>query len=129
MTEPTTCGEGLAAHAALHDRLATLYTAVARNLELHLTSLDPDDEASRPEVEAYADLEEQHRAVAERLGALGGRMAACRDLPMADHNAEALMSVAVIDAFRELVAAQEGVVDLLQGWIRQEREMLAGLDG
>lgn len=38
MTEPSTCGQGLAEHAALHRQLARLLEAMVLNLELHLTA-------------------------------------------------------------------------------------------
>lgn len=46
------CGEGLAHHAALPARLAELRSAVAENLEAHLTALDPNDSQSQPEHQA-----------------------------------------------------------------------------
>lgn len=62
MEQQPTCGQGLAQHAALNGKLADVFGAAAENLELHLTSLDPKDKASRPEFDAYVAL-----ATLERL--------------------------------------------------------------
>lgn len=52
MFEDSTCGHGIADDAALHARLSSLLETVGLNLELHLGSLDPADQASRPEYAA-----------------------------------------------------------------------------
>lgn len=124
MSEPATCGYGLAAHSALHAKLADLLAAVGKNLELHLTSLDPEDEQSSPEVDAYTSLVKQHRDLAARLPATADELASYRDLPMANHDMEVLMSPAAVEAFRELITAQKSVAELLDEWAERDRQML-----
>ena len=126
MTEPATCGHGLAHHSEFHAKASDLIAAIGKNLELHLTSLDPDDEASQPEFDAYTTLVKQHRDLAYRLRETADEMASYRDLPMANHDMEVLNSSAVMDAFRELIIAQEELADLLQEWTTRDREMLSG---
>lgn len=129
MTPPATCGQGLAEHAALHSRLSALLAAVARNLELHLTSIDPADARSRPEHDAYTELAGEHRDLEQRLSALAERMAAQRSLPMAEHDPGVLGGPDVLRAFEELIRREEELVALLQGWIATERAMLAEFSG
>lgn len=124
MTEQPTCGQGLAAHAALHTRLADLLSAVGTNLDLHLTSLDPSDEVSQPEVDAYTSLVKQHRDLAARLRATADEMASYRDLPMANHDMDVLSGPDATEAFRELVARQEELLLLLQQWNEEYHAML-----
>jgi hypothetical protein len=119
-----TCGEGLAHHAALPARLADLLSAVAENLEAHLTALDPNDPQSKPEHQAYVSLSGEHRAIESRLRALAGRMAASATLPMANHDEAALASPRLREAFARLVAEERATVDLLQEWIAQHQAML-----
>lgn len=49
MTGESTCGQGLAQHAALPRLAGALLDAVADNLVAHLGSLVSDDEATRDE--------------------------------------------------------------------------------
>lgn len=124
MTEQPTCGQGLAAHAALHTQLADLLAAVGKNLELHLTSLDPSDEVSQPEVDAYTSLVKQHRDLAARLRATADEMASYHDLPMANHDMEILSGPDASEAFRELVTRQEKLLQFLQQRNEEYRAML-----
>lgn len=125
MTEQTTCGQGLAAHSELHAKLSKLLATLGKNLELHLTALDPTDEISRPEHDAYTSLMKQHRDLAARLRATADEMASYRNLPMANHDEEALSGQPVIDAFREMLTAQEELQALLEDWTEEYRAMLA----
>lgn len=124
MSENSTCGHGIAEHAALHVRLGTLLEAVGLNLELHLDSLDPADEVSRPEYAAYTALVQQHRELSSRLRSLGELMGSYRDLPMANHDPGVLGSPQVIAAFNALISEQEHLVELLRGWIDRDRALL-----
>lgn len=128
MTDVSTCGEGLAAHAAFHAKLAALMETIGRNLELHLASLDPNDEVSRPEFDAYTSLVERHRDLAERLRLTAEEMASYEDLPMGNHDADALASPSVVDAFRTMINEQEALASMLTEWVEQDRAMLEGGD-
>ena len=124
MSDDVTCGHGIAEHAALHARLSSLLATLALNLELHLGSLDPADEASRPEHDAYTALVRQHRELAGRLRSVGDLMASYRDLPMANHDVGVLGSPAVMEAFRALLHEQETLIELLREWVDRDRALL-----
>src|SRR6202165_1864489 len=53
MSEQPTCGKGLAEHSAFPARFGDLLAAMAENLEVHLSTLDPTDEATEAERHAY----------------------------------------------------------------------------
>ena len=124
MSEEFTCGHGIAEHAALHARLSSLLETVAINLEAHLASLDPADEVSRPEHDAYTTLVVEHRELSGRLRSLGELMRSYRGLPMANHAPAALGSREVMAAFEALLEEQEQVADLLRAWIERDRTLL-----
>jgi hypothetical protein len=67
--EEQTCGKGLAANAALPQRLSELIVALAGVLETHMKALDLTDENSRTEHDAYRRLAQQHRETACRWAA------------------------------------------------------------
>ena len=119
-----TCGKGLAEHSALPLRLAELIDALAENLELHMTTLELDDENARKERDAYARLAGQHRAIAAQLRATGGEMAGYRDLPMGRHDEAAMASPDILAAFEKFVRLEEEVARLLASWVTRDRAML-----
>lgn len=125
MSEQSTCGHGLAEHSILHASLARFLAAIGRNLELHLAALDPSDDVSKPEHDAYTELVAQHRDLETRLRATADYMAACRDLPMANHNPEIMGGAPVMQAFQDLLAEEERLGELLQGWLVTHRALLA----
>jgi oligoribonuclease (3'-5' exoribonuclease) len=129
MNDQPTCGQGLAKHSALPAKLSALLAAVAENLEAHLTALDPHDEMSRPEYDAYLDLAKQHRELASRLRSTAEQMAGCRDLPMARHDPSAMASPRVKKAFEELIVQEQELLELLQEWVGRDRAMLAEFSG
>ena len=67
MDQQPTCGQGLAEHAVLPEKFADLIGAVAENLEIHLSALDPSVKRSRPEFDAYVALATEHREIESRL--------------------------------------------------------------
>src|SRR5690606_11624101 len=105
MSEIQTCGRGLAAHATFHAAIAHVLDAVGRNLEFHLTALDPSDEVSRPEIDAYTSLAQQHRELVDRIRAVAEQMAGYRDLPLANHDMEVLTSEASTRVLTDLLRA------------------------
>lgn len=124
MSEQATCGHGIAEHAALPARLGSLLEAVGLNLQLHLGSLDPAEEASKPEYAAYTALVQHHRELSGQLLALAELMASFRDLPMANHDSSVLGSPQVIAAFEALVSEQEQLIELLRDWLERDRAVL-----
>jgi hypothetical protein len=128
MAEEQTCGRGLAEHAALPAKLAEVTEAMADNLQLHMAALELDDDAARMEHGVYLRLVEEQRQTAARLRRVGEEMAAARDLPMGRHDAEAMTSPQVAEAFRRFVRTRQELVGLLQAQLDQDRRLLAELD-
>ena len=69
-----TCGKGLAAGAALPEKLAELTGTMAEMLERHTKALDVSEAAGAQEQAAYESLVKGHREVADRLKALSEEM-------------------------------------------------------
>jgi hypothetical protein len=111
--EQQTCGRGLAENAALPARLAGMIEAMADVLRVHLQALELDDEAAREEHAVYLHLVEEQRQAGGRLRAVGGEMAAARDLPMGRHDTETMRSPEVGDAYQRFVEARTELADLL----------------
>lgn len=124
---PPTCGRGLAEHAAIPAALGAVVAALARNLEVHQTTLDLDDANSRREHQAYVELAAEHRITADRLMKSARQMASYRDLPMGAHDTRALSDARVVEAFRSYVEAEEALLELLQEAVDRDRKMLAGM--
>jgi hypothetical protein len=124
MADQPTCGQGLAAHAAIPAKLADLVDATAANLEAHLKSLDSSDPATAEEHRVYERLATQQRRIAEQLRALSDEMSAARDMPMGRHDPEALASPEAVDAFRALIAVEDDVLAVLGRYVEQHRAML-----
>jgi hypothetical protein len=124
MDQQPTCGQGLAHHAALPLRFADVLGAVAENLGLHLTALDPNDRGSRPEFDAYVVLATQHRELESRLRALARQMEGYRDLPMAEHDMSVMTSPKMVQALERLAAQEESLATLLRESVEQYRQML-----
>ncbi len=124
MQQPATCGAGLAAHAVLPAKLGELVAAVADNLEAHLRSLDPADDETRAERDAYLSIAGQHRGIAERLAAVAREMAAQGDLPMGRHDEALLGAPEAVDAFRRYLDRERELAALLQGLIEVDQRLL-----
>jgi hypothetical protein len=129
MAEQPTCGQGVAANAALPARFAEVTEALADNLQVHMQALELDDEAAREEHAVYLRLTEEHRQAAARLRSVSREMAAARDLPMGRHDQTALTSPEVADAFQRFVTAKQQLLALLQQLQEQDRRLLAELAG
>jgi hypothetical protein len=125
MDEQPTCGKGLAANASLPAKLGELTAAVAGVLETHMKALDPTDENSAREHEAYAVLAKEHRETAARLQATAERMAGYRDLPMGRHDMRAMAGPNPRAAFATFVRLEQELLAQLQQRLTRDREMLA----
>lgn len=108
-----TCGMGLAAGSELPGRMADLLNVMARNLELHMRSLDSDDPAATEELIAYRQLTGRMRDVSGYLETLAGEMAGYRNLPMAPHDEAALNTSEVTEAFNALIAIERDLAAYL----------------
>lgn len=127
MSDEMTCGKGLAKKSALPEQLAEVTGAMAEVLTAHLSSLHPGKESSWPEREAYTALADELRRIAAALTMTSDRMAAQRDLPLAEHDAAALMSATAMGAFERFVRAERELVELLQQALAEEEAMLAAM--
>ncbi len=108
-----TCGMGLAVGGELPGRMADLLSVMARNLELHMRSLDGNDPAANEELIAYQRLIGRMRDVSGYLDALSAEMIGYRDLPMAPHDDAALNTPDVLEAFHALIASERSLAEYL----------------
>lgn len=125
MNDQPTCGQGLAEHSALPALMGAVTDAVAEILELHLASIDPRDDASRPEHEAYARLSRGHRDAAATLRDIADRMSASRDLPIANHDMQALTDSRNAEAFERFVKLERDLSELLERRLVADEQLLA----
>jgi hypothetical protein len=119
-----TCGQGLAEHSLLPAKLGELIASVAQNLEVHMQTLDLQDENANKEHAVYQKLVTEHRYLAARLQEAGEFMAAQADLPMAKHDPKAMSSPTVVVAFEKLVRVEQELLELLQKRVDQDHAML-----
>jgi hypothetical protein len=129
MTEPATCGQGLAANAALPAKLGELTAALAAVLESHTKALDLDDENARRERDLYLRLVEEQRRAASQLEAAAERMTGSRDLPIARHLSDVLASPEAAAPFQRFVEVEEELLALLRERLDEERAMLGEMGG
>jgi hypothetical protein len=129
MANPQTCGQGLAEHSPLPDKLSELMAATARILERHMTALDLRDESSKREYDAYLDLVTKHRNAAAQLQQIASKMAGYRDLPMGRHDPQAMASPEVIATFQQFVGLEQELMELLQARLEEDRHMLVDMAG
>ena len=129
MEQETTCGQGLAHHAALPAKLADVFDAIAGNLEMHVTALYPKAKASRPEFDAYVALATEYRELESRLRALAVQMEGYRDLPMAVHDMSIMTSPRTAQALERLAGQEESLAAVLSEHVEQYRRMLKEWQG
>ena len=127
MTDQRTCGQGLARHSALTASLGELIASTARVLEVHMKALDPTDDASKPEYEAYRELASAHRRIAIELADTAHRMEGYRTLPMARHDMAQMMSPAPRHAFAGFVNHEQALLSLLESRLAEDRAMLTAM--
>ena len=120
-----TCGKGLAASAVLPERVGAVMAAMAEVLRVHMAALDPEDDASRREHEAYRRVSQHLDQAASQLDALAREMAAYRDLPMGQHDMEAMNQPVVRESFAAFVGRKQELLTLLQEAVADDQEMLA----
>ena len=125
MDEPRTCGKGLAERSALPARLSALAAAIANVLERHQQTLDLTDDNARAEHTAYQQLASDYRNLASQLRATADRMAGCRELPMARHDADAMAASNIREAGANLLERERDVAAILETWIEEDQAMLA----
>lgn len=124
MDDPPTCGKGIAASAPLRARLAELMAASAAIFEGHQAALDPNEPNGRLELDAYAQLAQGHRQIAAALAAAAEKMAGYADLPMAEHDMEAMLDPKRAEEFERFVRAEQDLLALLQTYLETDLAML-----
>jgi hypothetical protein len=127
MEKQQTCGKGLAKHSILPAKLAELIASTAKNLELHMETLDLTDSNSRREYEAYQNLVKEHQEISTRLGKTAREMDGYRDLPMGIHDQKKLSDPVVINAFKKYTNLEQEVLTILNKQIEQDQEMITEL--
>jgi hypothetical protein len=124
MDEPQTCGKGLAQRSALPARVSALSAAMAGVLETHQQTLDLTDDNARAEQIAYQQLADDYRRLTSQLRATADRMLGYRDLPMARHDAQAMLGPQIRGALANLVDRERELAALLKAWIEEDQAML-----
>jgi uncharacterized protein YndB with AHSA1/START domain len=124
--EASTCGAGLAQHAAVPRRVAIYLAELAKTLELHRAMLVLDDANSKKEDEVYRELAASYRDVAAKLRAVADCMSAQSDLPMGTHD-ESKWTDAHMKAFARLVHEQGALASVLRVAARRDEQMLASM--
>jgi hypothetical protein len=124
MDEPRTCGKGLAERSVLPARVGALTAAMTEVLETHLQTLDLTDDNARAEQIAYQQLADDYRRLTAQLRATADRMLGYRDLPMARHDAQAMLAPQIREALAILVDRERELAALLKTWVEQDQAML-----
>lgn len=124
--EPSTCGAGLAQHAAVPRRIAIYLAELAQTLELHRAMLVLDDAGSTNEDAVYRDLAASYRDIAATLRGAADRMAAQRDLPMGAHD-ESAWTDEHMKAFGRFVHEQGALASVLRVAALRDETMLAAM--
>jgi len=129
MEDQPTCGKGLAASAALPEKLGRVIGCMAEMLEAHMKALDLEDPNARLERDAYEKLAGQQKEIADRLQANANAMAGYHDLPMGKHDEEAMAGPQAMQAFAALVKAKQELLRLLEQSAEEDEAMLAEMRG
>jgi len=124
--DPSSCGAGLAEHAAVPRRMAAYLAELAETLELHRAMLVLDDPNSRHEDAVYKDLAASTREIATKLRDTAEQMAAQRELPMGVHD-ESKWSDEHLLAFARFVHEQRALTSVLQLAAPRDEQMLASM--
>ena len=129
METPQTCGQGLAENSVLPAKLSELIGSMAEILEIHMGSLDLQDNDSRLEHEAYRELVSEQRRNAAKLGETARRMAGYRDMPMGRHDMSAMSAPKAVEAFEKFVKLEEELLLMLEKRLVADRKTLSEMRG
>ncbi len=124
MPEEPTCGQGLAQHADLPLLMGKLMGSVADNLSAHLPGLVSSDENSQHEKLVYEHLVLRLREAGAMLHAIGTEMAGHQDMPMGEHDLQALSSQEAIDALERMTSVEAQVVARVQEALTEHQTIL-----
>jgi uncharacterized protein YndB with AHSA1/START domain len=126
VSEAPSCGVGLAQHAAIPLKIATLFEGLAETLELHRAMLELDDPKARREDQVYGELAASWAEIARSVQRTAARMAEQRELPMGKHD-EAAWGERNTRAFEKFVKAQGQLLARLRLAAPRDEEMLAAM--
>ena len=124
MPEESTCGQGLAQHAELPLLMGELMDSVADNLSAHLPGLVPSDENSQQEKQVYEHLAARLREAGAMLHAISTEMAGYQDMPMGEHDLQALSSGDAIDALNRMTRVEAQLVARVQELLTEHQAIL-----
>lgn len=124
--ETTGCGPGLAQHASVPAKIATMLKGLAETLGLHRTMLTSSDARTTNEDAVYASLAAEWQDIAKRVEEAAARMREQRDLPMGSHD-ESTWGSRHEDAFANFVDAQSRLTALLRVATERDEAMLASM--
>lgn len=124
MTEGSTCGQGLAHTAVVPQLIGDLMNAVADNLVAHVPMLAAGDEATQHERRVYEHLAGRHRDAAAMLQAIAKEMATHQDMPLGQHDFEAMSQAEMVDALQSMVKVEAQLVERLKQHLAEHRAML-----
>lgn len=124
MTEQPTCGEGLAANAAVPAKMAQFLDSLADTLDSHIEALVPGDDKAALERRAYMSLVQQYRDASSRLAAAAREMAGYKVLPMGAHDEQVLTRADALEPFRNYVQTKRELLDLLTDSYAIDQRML-----
>lgn len=124
--DASTCGAGLAQHAAVPRRIAVYLAELAETLELHRAMLVLEDASSKNEDDVYRNLATSYRGIAAELRETAHRMSAQRDLPMGMHD-ESQWTDTHMQAFARFVHEQSALVSVLRVAAARDEQMLTSM--
>jgi uncharacterized protein YndB with AHSA1/START domain len=124
--DDASCGEGLAQHAGLPAKMAEQLAALADTLELHREMLNPTDEASKREDDAYRRLATNYRDISTQLGSTATFMAECRSLPACPHDTS-VYGPRHLEAFQRFVRIQNELFEMLRTARERDERLLASI--
>lgn len=122
--QPTTCGQGLAAHASVPGKVSELLHALADNLDAHVPTIDTSAPEGRQERDAYEHLVSEYTAIATRLRSTAERMRGYRSLPAAPHHEEALGDPKLLDLSERFVRVEAELAQLLSDAAERDHQLL-----
>jgi hypothetical protein len=123
----STCGTGLADHAAFPAKLGQWSAALADVLEAHTMAIDLDDPVAHDEIRAYVSLVNRFRELAAELRATANEMSADRRLAMPRHDRSVLGGERARDAFRGFVERERELHALLRTELARDERQLSDL--
>jgi len=121
-----TCGIGLARHATIPSRIATMLDGLAQTLALHRRMLVLDDVHARQEDHVYGELASRWTQIAALVSEAAALMGGQRELPMGAHDAAA-WGQEHLRAFETFVRGQSQLLALLRVAAERDEQMLASI--